>query len=69
MQLVTNTSRHLCSGAGCSLQADGEVAGASEFALNFSIASVDKVQGTSGANSMSLMVMGFIAITGVAGMF
>jgi hypothetical protein len=69
MQFGTNTSRRLRSGAGRNLQEDDEVAGASEFELDFSISSVDKVQGTSGANSMSLMAVGFLAVAGVAGLF
>ncbi len=69
MQFGTNTSRRLRSGAGRNLQEDDEVAGASEFELDFSISSVDKVQGTSGANSMSLMAVGFLAIAGVTGLF
>jgi hypothetical protein len=69
MQFGTNTSRRLRSGAGRSLQADDEVAGASEFELDFSISSVDQVQGTSGAKSISLMAVGFLAVAGVAGLF
>jgi hypothetical protein len=47
MQFGTNTSRRLRSGAGRGLQADeDEVAGASEFELDFTIAKADNVQGS-----------------------
>jgi hypothetical protein len=71
MQFGTNTSRRrLRSGAaGRSLQADDEVAGASEFELDFSIAEDNTILDTSGVDGMSLMAMGFLAVAGVAGLF
>ncbi len=74
MQFGTNTERRLRAGAGRSLQADDEVAGASEFELDVSIAKdfaiPDPVAETnSGASSISLMAMGFLAVAGVAGLF
>jgi hypothetical protein len=69
MQFGTNKSRRLRSGAGRSLQEDDEVAGASEFDVDFSISQGAEPQGTSGANSMSLMAVGFLAVAGVAGLF
>jgi hypothetical protein len=68
MQFGTNTSRRLRTGAGRSLQ-DDEVAAASEFDLDFSIAQGNDVKSTSGANSISLIAMGFLAVAGVAGLF
>ena len=68
MQFGTNTSRRLRTGAGRSLQ-DDEVAAASDFDLDFSTAQGNDVKSTSGANSMSLMAMGFLAVAGVAGLF
>jgi hypothetical protein len=71
MQFGTNASRRLRSGAaaGRDLQ-DEEVAAAAEFELDFTISKADDVVGTSGANSMSLMAMGFLAVAGVvAGLF
>jgi hypothetical protein len=71
MQFGTNTSRRrrLRSGAGRSLQADDdEVAGASEFELDFSIAKDITIPDTSSANSMSLMAVGFLAVLFVAGL-
>jgi hypothetical protein len=64
MQFGTNTSRRLRTGAGRSLQ-DDEVAAASEFDLDFSIAQGNDVKSTSGANSISLMAMGFLAVAGL----
>jgi hypothetical protein len=69
MQFGTNTSRRLRSGASRSLHADDEVAGASEFELDFSIAEDNTTLDDSGASSMSLMAMGFLAVVGVAGLF
>jgi hypothetical protein len=76
MQFGTNTSRRLRSGAaGRSLQADDEVAGASEFDLDVSIAKDNAIPdgpgygSASGASSMSLMIMGFLAVAGVAGLY
>jgi hypothetical protein len=66
MQFGTNTSRRLRSGAaaaGRNLQ-DDEVAGASEFELDFPIAEADN--GTSGASSMGVMSLALLALTGVA---
>jgi hypothetical protein len=70
MQFGTNTSRRLRSGARRSLQADDEVAGASEFELDFSIAEDNTILDTSAADDKGLMAMGFLAVAGgVAGLF
>ena len=68
MQFGSDANRRLRSGAaGRNLQ--DEVAAASEFDLDFAIAKADNVQGTSGASSMTLMTMGFLAVAAVAGLF
>jgi hypothetical protein len=69
MQFGTNTSRRLRTGADRRSLQDDEVATASEFDLDFSIAQGNDVKSTSGANSISLMAMGFLAVAGVAGLF
>jgi hypothetical protein len=71
MQFGTNTSRRLRSGAGAAgrnLQ-DDEVAGASEFELDFTIAKADNVQAASSASGMGTMTMAVLAVAGVAGLF
>jgi hypothetical protein len=61
MQFGTNTSCLRSAGAsGRNLQ-DDEVAGASEFELDFPIAKADDVQSTSGACSMGTMTMAVLA--------
>jgi hypothetical protein len=69
MQFGSNTARRLRSGAGRSLQADDEEAGASEFDLDVSVNEDNTVLQASDADGMSLMAMGFLAVAGVAGLF
>jgi hypothetical protein len=70
MQFGTDTARRLRSGAdnGRNLQ-DNEVAGASEFELDFPIAKADNVRGTSGASSTGVMSLALLALAGVAALF
>jgi hypothetical protein len=65
----TDTKSRLRSGGDRNLQAD-EVAGASEFELDFTIAKADNVQGNSGASGIGAMTMAVLAVACVlAGLF